>query len=206
MRTQPASSGIRVGIVPADEVPELAAMMELEQVAELVNHDVRLDLRSRQHCTPGNQDAANRGAGAEPSASGTDRHRLRAHADPVGVVGDQGLDADHCLAPIEADYSGRAGLDRRRANVKPIRGTQDPSAGCDGERDRQRDAVEPGQTRLAESDGRALPVGPQGELTFDPGSLGLDEARGAAKRGAGGHDESDAESRIGDEPDAAGAA
>ena len=105
MCTQPCVGLSPIGTKLFDGSPELRSMIEVSQVAELVDDDVVEDVKRREHQSPRERDGAGAATGTPTRCAISDSKRRRMR---LGQVGDQcGRDTTSLLAVPALNHAGR---------------------------------------------------------------------------------------------------
>ena len=192
MRPQPRMSLSPIGTKLFDGGPELRSMIEVPEVAQLVDDDVVEDVERREHESPRERDGAGATAGAPTrrAISNPERRRVR-----LGQVGDQSCgDTTSLLAVPALDHAGRV-FEVGRGDQNRVVGAHHARTTGQAERQRQGSAVAPDDVGAFEAEVALLEAS---RLAGNPFAVRRDQFAACALAAAGGQDQLDTGPSLGD--------
>ena len=192
MRPEPRVSLPPIGTKLFDGGPELRSMIEVPEVAQLVDDDVVEDVERREHESPRERDGAGATAGAPTrrAISNPERRRVR-----LGQVGDQSCgDTTSLLAVPALDHAGRV-FEVGRGDQNRVVGAHHARTTGQAERQRQGSAVAPDDVGAFEAEVALLEAS---RLTGNPLAVRGNPFAARALAAAGRQDQLDTGPSLGD--------
>jgi len=197
--SQPCVSLSPIGTKFFDSGPELRSMIEVSQVAQLVDDHVVKDVKRREHQSPRERDGAGAatGAPARSAVSNPKRRRVR-----LGQVGDERRgNAASLLAVPPLNHAGCV-FEVGRSNQDRIVGAYHARATGLAQRQGQRSAMAPDNVGALKTEVALLE---SSRLAGNPLAVRRDQFAACALAPAGGQDQFDTRSSLGDQTNSASA-
>ena len=191
MCAQPRVSLSPIGSKLFDGGPELRSMIEVPEVAQLVDDDVVEDVERREHQSPRERDGAGAAAGAPTrrAISNPQRRRVR-----LGQVGDERCgDTTSLLAVPALDHAGRV-FEVRCGDQNRVVGAHHARTTGLAERQRQSSAVAPDDVGAFEAEVALLEAS---RLTGNPLAVRGNQFAARALAAAGRQDQLDTGPSLG---------